>query len=54
MEKENFGGISWTQLDAEDDFLADFHIAKWAASELLKKHEKTFFLAAGFFKPHLP
>jgi arylsulfatase A-like enzyme len=54
QKKENFGGIKWAQLDAEDDALADFHVAKWAASELLKKHDKPLFLAAGLFKPHLP
>lgn len=53
-KKGNFGGIKWAQLDAEDDALADFHVAKWVASELLKKHDKPLFLAAGLFKPHLP
>jgi arylsulfatase A-like enzyme len=49
-----FGGIKWAELDAEDDALQDYHVAKWAAEELSKKHEKPFFLAPGIFRPHLP
>lgn len=54
VKKGQFGGIKWAQLDAEDDVLADYHVAQWAATELLKKHDKPLFLAAGIFRPHMP
>ncbi|MEZ4905318.1 MAG: sulfatase [Spirosomataceae bacterium] len=52
-QKRSVWGIR-AQLDAGDDILSDYHVATWAASELSKKHDKPFFLAAGIFRPHLP
>ena len=37
-----------------DDTVIDYHVAKWAAKELSKKHTRPFFIAAGIFRPHLP
>lgn len=33
---------------------SDYHVAQFAAEELLKPQDKPFFLAAGLFRPHLP
>ena len=54
VKKGQFGGIKWAQLDADDDVLHDYHVASWAAEELMKKHDKPLFLAAGIFRPHMP
>jgi len=54
VKRGQFGGIRWAQMDAGDDALADYHVAQWAGSELLKKHDRPFFLACGIFRPHMP
>lgn len=52
--KGQFGGIKWGIMKGEDEELHDYHVASWAMSELDKKHEKPFLLAAGIFRPHMP
>lgn len=47
--------FDWGTLqDVAFESTSDYHIAKFAADELLKEQEKPFFLAAGLFRPHLP
>ena len=46
--------FDWSPVDAEDDETADTKLANWAADFLGKDHDKPFFLACGFFRPHLP
>ena len=50
------GGESfdWGPVDVDDDEMGDGKIARWAAERLEKKHEKPFFLAVGFYRPHIP
>lgn len=48
------GGIKFAPLNAADSELADYKIADWTIEQLGKKHEKPFFLACGFHKPHMP
>ena len=45
---------SWQALDAEDDELRDGKAAKRAVEVLKEIHNTQFFLALGFYKPHLP
>ena len=49
-------GPAWESADVEDDAYNDGQLGKQAISALrrLKKQEQPFFLAVGFFKPHLP
>ncbi len=49
-------GPAWEWADVPDDAYADGLLAQHAVNELnrLKKDDKPFFLAVGFFKPHLP
>ena len=45
---------SWQALDVEDDELRDGKTAKRAVQVLEQIKEQQFFLAVGFYKPHLP
>ena len=44
----------WGKIDLGDEEMFDGKVASWAVSELGKSHDKPFFLACGFTKPHLP
>ncbi|MDP6893297.1 MAG: sulfatase [Verrucomicrobiota bacterium] len=44
----------WGPLDNDDSEMFDSNVVSWAISELEKTHDKPFFLACGFTKPHLP
>ena len=44
----------WGAIDVEDEEMLDVKVVNWAISELEKSHDKPFFLACGFTKPHLP
>jgi arylsulfatase A-like enzyme len=44
----------WGPVPVTDDEMIDGKFANWAVSELEKSHDKPFFLACGFVKPHLP
>ena len=45
---------SWQALDVDDDALKDGKVAKRAVEVLEQIKNKQFFLAVGFYKPHLP
>lgn len=49
-------GPAFESADVADDFYADGRLARKAVADLrrLKDKEEPFFLAVGFFKPHLP
>lgn len=49
-------GPAWESADVSDDAYADGVLANRAVAELqrLKTRDEPFFLAVGFFKPHLP
>ena len=46
--------FNWGPIDVNDEEMSDVKVTKWAISEIQKEHEKPFFLAFGFTKPHLP
>jgi arylsulfatase A-like enzyme len=50
----NTAHFDWGPIDVSDDEMDDTRIAKWAADYLGQKHDRPFFLAVGFFRPHLP
>ncbi|MBN69164.1 MAG: iduronate sulfatase [Gimesia sp.] len=54
--KRKAKGPAWESADVPDNAYADGVLAEQAISKLqqLKKQEQPFFLAVGFFKPHLP
>ncbi len=50
-EGESF---DWGPLDVADDQLGDGQIARWAAERLAGAQSQPFFLAVGFYRPHIP
>ena len=44
----------WGEFPESDDEMPDAHVAEWAVEQLRRDHPKPFFLAAGFFRPHVP
>ena len=51
----NLSQFDWTStLTPVEDSTPDMEIAKWAANLLSKPHAEKFFLAPGFYRPHLP
>ncbi len=47
------GPFDWGALDA-GRLMPDQVLAEWATSNLKASHERPFFMAVGFYKPHLP
>jgi choline-sulfatase len=48
------GHFDWGPLHVPDQEMGDWKVAEWARRELARKHDRPFFLAVGFFRPHLP
>jgi arylsulfatase A-like enzyme len=46
--------FDWGEMDAEKEEMGDWQVADWIIGQLNQSHAKPFFLACGFFKPHLP
>ena len=46
--------FDWGPVDVLDDAMGDGQIADWAATRLSTAHEKPFFMAVGFYRPHIP
>lgn len=44
----------WAAYPESDEQMPDYKTASWAVDELKKNHEKPFFLAVGFCRPHVP
>jgi arylsulfatase A-like enzyme len=44
----------WGAYPDRDEDMPDFKTAAYAVAQLKKKHDKPFFLAAGFCRPHVP
>lgn len=50
----NAAHFDWGPLDVPDSEMGDWKVAEWARRELGRRHDRPFFLAVGFFRPHLP
>ena len=50
----NTAQFDWGPLDVPPEEMGDWRVADWTIQQLQKKHDKPFFLACGFTKPHLP
>lgn len=53
-QSDGVGGIKFAPLNCQDQDLPDWKIADYGIASLQKKHDKPFFLAVGFHKPHMP
>jgi arylsulfatase A-like enzyme len=53
---DSAGGESfdWGPLDVDDAEMGDGQIAIWAAERIAATHDKPFFVAVGFYRPHIP
>ncbi len=52
----DYGGTStdWGAFPEHDYEMPDYQSAQWAKARLAEQHEKPFFLAIGFLRPHVP
>ncbi|MBX2877557.1 MAG: sulfatase [Saprospiraceae bacterium] len=44
----------WGVYPARDEDMIDYQTAQWAIERLQQEHDRPFFLAAGFIRPHVP
>ncbi len=44
----------WGVYPEHDSLMTDYQSAKWALNKLQQKHDKPFFMAVGFVRPHVP
>lgn len=47
-------GTDWGAFPEADSLMPDYKSAQWAIARLKEDHEKPFFLAVGFIRPHVP
>jgi arylsulfatase A-like enzyme len=50
----NTAHFDWGPVNASKEEMGDWQVADWVIDQLNQDYEKPFFLACGFFKPHLP
>lgn len=55
-DRERYGRTStdWGAYPEADSLMPDHRSVDWAIERLKRKHEKPFFLAVGFLRPHVP
>ncbi len=46
--------FDWGPVNVAKEKMGDWRVASWIIGQLKKEHDKPFFLACGFFRPHLP
>ena len=46
--------VDWGPADRTKQEMPDWKVAEWVAGQLQRTHDQPFFLACGFFRPHLP
>ena len=44
----------WGTFPEKTEMMPDYKIASWAEDRLTRKYDKPFFIAAGFYTPHVP
>lgn len=46
--------FDWGSLEIDDLDMGDGQIADWTAKHLARQHDQPFFIATGFYRPHIP
>lgn len=54
MPSVSWRNFDWAPLDVPESGMPDHKLASWAGDFLRSPHDRPFFLAAGFFRPHIP
>jgi arylsulfatase A-like enzyme len=54
MPSVSWRNFDWAPLDVPDSAMPDYKLATWAGDFLKTRQDRPFFLAAGFFRPHIP
>lgn len=56
LQPGKFSSFDWGAVPVLDDEMGDGKVARWAADQLLDESslDKPFFLAVGFYRPHIP
>lgn len=49
-----YNTFDWGPVDVSDDEMVDGYVTNYIVEKLKQKHDKPFFLGAGFFRPHQP
>ena len=44
----------WGAYPQEDSLMSDYNYAQWTKKQLEQKHDRPFFMAVGFIRPHVP
>ncbi|MGQ9731358.1 MAG: sulfatase [Candidatus Zipacnadales bacterium] len=50
----NAAHFDWGPIDVADEEMGDWQVATWVSEQLQREYGQPFFLACGFFRPHLP
>ena len=49
-----YGDFDWSPIEIPDEETGDFKSVDWVIRQLQKEHSKSFFLACGIYRPHVP
>ena len=52
--KVGYTNTDWGVYPEHDSLMTDYKSAKWAVGKLQQEHQKPFFMAVGFVRPHVP
>ena len=54
LEKQSGESFDWGPIDVDDDQMGDARITTWAIEQLQQPSPQPFFLAVGYYRPHIP
>ncbi len=54
LEKQSGESFDWGPIDVDDEQMGDARITTWAIDQLRHPSPQPFFLAVGYYRPHIP